>query len=400
MEASSAPDAEAPELQAGAAAAPAAPADAAPAAAGAAPPRAPHAGLDRAAGGARAAAPGGAAPARPPRLAYADHLAAAAPQSAAALCAAAGDDDEARRLPANVQPSLLQARADAAPCPSCLAAAVPHGCAPLQLRTTHPCPPPSPRHAPQLKQLQGLNDLAAVLAPPLAPDGLPLMEPGGNDLGAAAGGGGSGERAGEGRGGSGSSGGGVAQFRFELVRAAHVGPTGFGRERPPVRATARVGILDRQHHRFLGNVHEMPPAAPAPPRSGGAWSWRADAGGAVVVRCARAQVRAAPGPRDIWGSRHACAKTTSPCNGSCPCHPLSAATAGAIAQPDPTRGVRAVDPDRVVLLVELNVALPLTAEDVCVLPAQESRVRMAAGWAGRCAQGDDCLARCSVGLGS
>jgi hypothetical protein len=63
---------------------------------------------------------------------------------------------------------------------------------------------------------------------------------------------------------------------------------GFSKQRALLRATARVGILDRQRHRFLGNIHEMRPSEARP--RGAAWSWRADGGGAAIVRCGRVQV--------------------------------------------------------------------------------------------------------------
>jgi len=81
---------------------------------------------------------------------------------------------------------------------------------------------------------------------------------------------------------------GIAQCKFELIKALHVGPTGFAGQRTPLRCTAKVGLLDRQHHRFVGNVCEMPPSEVRSRES--EWSWQADAGGSVIVRCERAQV--------------------------------------------------------------------------------------------------------------
>jgi hypothetical protein len=49
-------------------------------------------------------------------------------------------------------------------------------------------------------------------------------------------------------------------------------------------------------------------------------------------------------------------------------------------QADPAHGTCPADPDRVVLLVELNVAFALAAEDASVLPAQEARVRTLGGF--------------------
>jgi hypothetical protein len=232
--------------------------------------------------------------AAPPKLAYIEHLARLAPQSNLTLGAQQG-----RRLPANVRPSMLQ-----------------------------------------LKQRQGGHDLASVLRPLPTPDGLSFVgfenNPATGRLqlseGPAAG---------------------ASQFRFELVRASAVGPTGFAGQRAPLRATARVGLLDRQRRRFLGNIHEMRTAEVG--GDGSKWTWRADGanggGGAAVVRCDE-------------------------------------------AQPDPARGTRAVGADRVVLLVELNVAFRLTAEDAGALPAREERAaglvdELTTCWAmisfGRCA---------------
>lgn len=64
-------------------------------------------------------------------------------------------------------------------------------------------------------------------------------------------------------------------------------PAGFGRQRPLLRSCARVAIFDRQHHRFLGNVHEMPAAEASQHAIG--WS----------QPCCRL-------PGRVWDVRHTC----------------------------------------------------------------------------------------------
>jgi hypothetical protein len=51
---------------------------------------------------------------------------------------------------------------------------------------------------------------------------------------------------------AGSSSSKVWQFGFSLLRATHVGPTGFESQRQPLYRVARVCIFDKANHRFLG----------------------------------------------------------------------------------------------------------------------------------------------------
>ena len=224
-----------------------------------------------------------AAAGKPDRLSYARHLATslAPPQPAAAAAAAAAPSGAP--LPANVRPSLLQR-----------------------------------------KVKQGGHDLAAVLlAEGPAAAAAPALPPGAE-----------GRRQPQPPG--------VLQFTFELLRATHAGASGLAGRRRPLRRLARVAILDRARCRFLGNAHEMPAAGGASGSGGGSlmssstregtWAWRADAGGAAVVRCA-------------------------------------------LEQPDAVAGARALDEARLVLLVELNATFALAAEDAATLPARGDQVR-------------------------
>lgn len=117
-------------------------------------------------------------------------------------------------------------------------------------------PPPRPR--PQLKQRAGGHDLASVLLPAPTPDGLALAgfttspphvagaaSSGGAQAAAAGGGGKGGLQAPQSVEVAEKDPGSMAQFRFELVKACHVGPTG------------ALGGGGWRHRSFT------PPAAPA-----------------------------------------------------------------------------------------------------------------------------------------
>lgn len=48
------------------------------------------------------------------------------------------------------------------------------------------------------------------------------------------------------------------QFSMGLLKATHVGPTGFQGQRQPIYHVARIAVLDKSKNRFLGNVHTVP----------------------------------------------------------------------------------------------------------------------------------------------
>eukprot|EP00877_Chromochloris_zofingiensis_P009156 jgi/Chrzof1/4494/Cz14g15130.t1 len=201
----------------------------------------------------------------PNRLAYVNHLATLAPQSKLAT-------QPGRKLPPNVMPSVLQ-------------------------------------H----KLVSGSNTLDAVLTPTPSADGMSFadfhydaqgtLQPEASN---------------------------VWQFNFELVKALNVGPSGFMKAgRVPIGTVGRVALFDKQHNRFLGNVHSMPTSDIRGKES--TWLWD-QARGRCVVRCC-------------------------------------------CVQEDAVGGTHVVDADRISLYVELNVAYKLTVEDTPVLPENEVQAR-------------------------
>uniref|UniRef100_A0A383VYZ7 Uncharacterized protein n=1 Tax=Tetradesmus obliquus TaxID=3088 RepID=A0A383VYZ7_TETOB len=174
---------------------------------------------------------------QPSRLSYVHHLAAQAPLSKLA------QPDQGSRLPPNVQPSVLQQKLSAS-----------------------------------------ANRLSSCLLPTPTADGLafndlPLsslqhqQQPGQQQRSATPAG-------------SSSSSNKVWQFGFSLLRATHVGPTGFESQRQPLYRVARVCIFDKANHRFLGNVHALP-VSEARAGKGGTWSWDAAGSSSMLTSATR-----------------------------------------------------------------------------------------------------------------
>ncbi|WIA20733.1 hypothetical protein OEZ85_005103 [Tetradesmus obliquus] len=277
---------------------------------------------------------------QPSRLSYVHHLAAQAPLSKLA------QPDQGSRLPPNVQPSVLQQKLSA-----------------------------------------GANRLSSCLLPTPTADGLafndlPLsslqhqQQPGQQQRSATPAG-------------SSSSSNKVWQFGFSLLRATHVGPTGFKSQRQPLYRVARVCIFDKANHRFLGNVHALP-VSEARAGKGGTWSWDA-AGSSSMLTSATRKPRADLIPAgELAGSAASVAAAASDRGGllGAVVEPGTEALAGGLAgaggansfvvrcaqdAPGPVCGLQPLAGERLSLYIELNVAFKLTVEDAGVVPVAEAK---------------------------
>jgi hypothetical protein len=148
----------------------------------------------------------------------------------------------------------------------------------------------------------------------------------------------------------------VQQFAFTLERAVHVGPSGFLKQRQPLRSVARMVLFDRQQNKFIGPAHCIPAAFTSSKEC--TWTW---------------EPHGAPAAAPLGSSAATSSSGSSGSSG-----PLGGANTAVVrfdsVQADPVGGSRQLAADRLMLYVELNVAFPLTAEDAEVVPESERKV--------------------------